>query len=125
MDTVGDFLLPVKRKSIRMKKARDGQVSHFAEPGGFPVKVADDGFYHKISTYDGVPNYDKWMAKGWGKVEPNNTGATGGNPWEIPSRKGIGGRPAMPGDTINRTLDRTGREVPPKDTSLYGTATGN
>jgi hypothetical protein len=57
----------------------------------------DSGYYGKVSSYNGVPKYEKWLSEGWGALrDPPDAGPgrVRGNPWSIPSPKGWGsGRP--------------------------------
>jgi hypothetical protein len=116
LDVKGDLIVEVQRAGIRQRGSGE-KLQHVAGALGL-VKVIDDGFYHRRSTYDGVPNYADWMERGWGDLDSKGqgTGPMGGNPWGIENRKGLGGRPGMPGETIEQTKDKSGRPVPELDT---------
>lgn len=62
---------------------------------GRGIRRAGSKGYQLVGEYDGVPQLDRWMERGWGecrgKREDGTAGAVyEGNPWRIPSPHGWG-----------------------------------
>jgi hypothetical protein len=82
LDSPGDVHARIRRRAVSVRRNAEGQLTHEAGSLAMPVKVVTDGFYRRISTYDGVPNYDKWHRQGWGELKDRDKkGPIKGNPW--------------------------------------------
>jgi hypothetical protein len=115
LETSGSVLVQVERMGIRATRRADGVLTHESRTLAAPIMVADDGLHHRVSTYNGVPNYMEWRRRGWGKLkDQDKKGPVGGNPWAAE----IGGRLDRDIFNLDGVYDRSGREVPPKETKL-------